>query len=99
MAADSSIHELVMPRLSDTMTEGVVSRWLKSTGDRVAKGEPIAEIETDKVTVEVESPAEGTLLQMRIASGCAATPGAVIAVIGPEGAIVTDGEVESTLPV
>jgi pyruvate dehydrogenase E2 component (dihydrolipoamide acetyltransferase) len=99
MAADSSIHELVMPRLSDTMTEGVVSRWLKSTGDRVAKGEPIAEIETDKVTVELESPAEGTLLQMRIASGCAATPGAVIAVIGPEGAILTDGGVESTVPV
>jgi pyruvate dehydrogenase E2 component (dihydrolipoamide acetyltransferase) len=97
MAAESEIHELVMPRLSDTMTEGVVSRWLKSTGDSVARGEPIAEIETDKVTVELESPVEGTLLDTRVADGDAATPGTVIAVIGPEGTIVADYRAESTL--
>src|SRR5581483_12501122 len=52
--------DIVMPRLSDTMTEGTVARWLKKPGDHVAKGEVIAEIETDKALMQYESFEEGT---------------------------------------
>jgi pyruvate dehydrogenase E2 component (dihydrolipoamide acetyltransferase) len=51
-----------MPRLSDTMEEGVVAKWLKKVGDKVEEGEILAEIETDKATMEFESFHEGTLL-------------------------------------
>jgi pyruvate dehydrogenase E2 component (dihydrolipoamide acetyltransferase) len=73
--------ELVMPRLSDSMEEGTIVRWLKSDGDVVSKGEPIAEIETDKATVTCDADADGTL---RIVAGEGATVplGGVIATIG-----------------
>ncbi|PZS10513.1 MAG: 2-oxo acid dehydrogenase subunit E2, partial [Chloroflexi bacterium] len=51
--------EIVMPRLSDTMDHGTIARWLKSEGEPVAKGETIAEIETDKANMELESYASG----------------------------------------
>ena len=51
-----------MPRLSDTMEEGVVSQWLKKVGDKVSEGDILAEIETDKATMEFESFYDGTLL-------------------------------------
>ena len=53
-----------MPRLSDTMTEGVIASWLKKVGDQVKKGEVIAEIETDKATMELESYRDGMLLHL-----------------------------------
>jgi pyruvate dehydrogenase E2 component (dihydrolipoamide acetyltransferase) len=73
--------ELVMPRLSDSMEEGTIVRWLKSDGDVVSKGEPIAEIETDKATVMCDADADGTL---RIVAGEGQTVplGGVIATIG-----------------
>lgn len=62
-------HELVMPQLGMTMTEGTVLQWLKSVGDAVAKGEPIVEIQTDKVDMEVESPFAGYLTQITVTEG------------------------------
>jgi len=71
-----------MPRLSDTMSEGTVGRWLKKVGDPVALGEIIAEIETDKATMELESFDAGTLQQIVIAEGQTVPIGQVIAYIG-----------------
>src|SRR6516162_2933840 len=70
-----------MPRLSDSMEEGTIVRWLKSDGDTVSKGEPIAEVETDKATVTFDADADGTL---RILAGEGETValGGVIATIG-----------------
>ncbi len=54
--------EMLMPKLSDTMEEGTILRWMKADGDMVAKGEPLVEIETDKATMTVEAPANGVLM-------------------------------------
>ena len=60
---------ITMPRLSDTMTEGTVASWLKKVGDKVAEGDILAEIETDKATMEFESFNSGTLLYIGIKEG------------------------------
>ncbi len=78
--------EVTMPRLSDTMSEGTVGRWLKQPGDQVEKGEIIAEIETDKATMELESFDNGTLQKIIISEGQTVPIGEVIAIIG-EGAV------------
>ena len=62
-----------MPRLSDTMEEGVVATWLKKVGEKVEEGEILAEIETDKATMEFESFYDGTLLHIAIEEGVPAT--------------------------
>lgn len=62
-------YEIVMPQLGMTMTEGLLLKWLKAPGDPVAKGEPVAEIQTDKVDIEVESPYEGFLVEIQIQEG------------------------------
>ena len=74
-----------MPRLSDTMTEGVVSTWLKSVGDKIEEGDILAEIETDKATMEFESFNEGTLLHIGVNEGEAAPVDSLLAIIGEEG--------------
>ena len=74
-----------MPRLSDTMEEGTVATWLKKVGDEVEEGDILAEIETDKATMEFESFYSGTLLHIGILEGETAPVDAVLAVIGPEG--------------
>lgn len=74
-----------MPRLSDTMEEGTVATWLKKVGDKVAEGDILAEIETDKATMEFESFYSGTLLYIGIKEGETAPVDAVLAVIGPDG--------------
>ncbi|MGB6152809.1 MAG: pyruvate dehydrogenase complex dihydrolipoamide acetyltransferase [Pricia sp.] len=74
-----------MPRLSDTMEEGTVAAWLKKVGDTVEEGEILAEIETDKATMEFESFYSGTLLYIGIEEGESSPVDAVLAVIGPEG--------------
>jgi len=74
--------DVVMPQLGETVTEGKVSAWLKSPGDRVEAGESLFEIETDKVTMEVQALASGVLSEIRIKSGEVAPVGAVVAVIG-----------------
>lgn len=74
-----------MPRLSDTMTEGVVAQWLKKVGDKVEEGDILAEIETDKATMEFESFSEGTLLYIGLEEGATAPIDALLAIIGEEG--------------
>ena len=68
-----------LPRLADSLDESIVSRWLKKAGDKVRKGEPLVEIETDKVNAEIESPVDGVLLEIVVPEGKAAAVGAVIA--------------------
>lgn len=78
-----------MPRLSDTMEEGVVATWLKKIGDKVVEGDILAEIETDKATMEFESFYEGVLLHIGIAEGDSAPVDALLAIIGEEGEDIT----------
>jgi len=78
--------ELVkMPKMSDTMTEGVIAKWHKKVGDKVKTGELIAEVETDKATMDFESFQEGTLLYIGAKEGEAAPVDSVIAILGAEG--------------
>jgi len=74
-----------MPRLSDTMEEGTVASWLKQVGDAVEEGDILAEIETDKATMEFESFFSGTLLHIGIQVGETAAVDTLLAIIGPEG--------------
>ena len=74
-----------MPRLSDTMEEGVVSQWLKKVGDKVSEGDILAEIETDKATMEFESFYDGTLLHIAIDEGVTADVDSLLCIIGEEG--------------
>jgi len=76
---------ITMPRLSDTMEEGTVASWLKKVGDKVSEGDILAEIETDKATMEFESFHEGTLLHIGIAEGETANVDVLLAIIGEEG--------------
>lgn len=76
---------IYMPKLSDTMTEGVVAEWTKKVGDKVSSGEVLAEIETDKATMEFESFYDGVLLHIGVEKGKAAPVNAILAVIGKEG--------------
>ena len=76
---------ITMPRLSDTMTEGTVATWLKKVGDKVREGDILAEIETDKATMEFESFNEGTLLHIGIPAGETAPVDSLLAIIGKEG--------------
>src|SRR5690606_29660057 len=76
---------VTMPRLSDTMTEGTVATWLKKVGDTVAEGDILAEIETDKATMEFESFNAGTLLYIGIQEGNTAPVDSLLAIIGPAG--------------
>ena len=76
---------VTMPRLSDTMEEGTVASWLKSVGDEVEEGDILAEIETDKATMEFESFYSGTLLHIGIQEGEGAPVDSLLAIIGPEG--------------
>jgi pyruvate dehydrogenase E2 component (dihydrolipoamide acetyltransferase) len=76
---------VTMPRLSDTMEEGTVAKWLKKVGDKVEEGEILAEIETDKATMEFESFYNGTLLHIGIPEGDGAPVDSLLAIIGDEG--------------
>ncbi len=89
--------EVTMPRLSDTMSEGTVGRWLKKVGDAVAVGEIIAEIETDKATMELESFDAGTLQKIVIPEGQTVPIGEVIAYIG-EGAALAEAAPAAPAP-
>jgi pyruvate dehydrogenase E2 component (dihydrolipoamide acetyltransferase) len=80
---------ITMPRLSDTMTEGTVATWLKKVGDEIKEGDILAEIETDKATMEFESFNSGTLLFIGIQEGQSATVDSVLAIIGPAGTEIT----------
>ena len=88
--------KVTMPRLSDTMTEGTVATWLKKVGDKISEGDILAEIETDKATMEFESFNEGTLLHIGIQAGETAPVDSLLAIIGNEGedisALLADGD-------
>src|SRR4029453_13206586 len=77
---------VIMPALEMAQETGKVIRWLKSPGSRVEKGGPIVEIETDKITVEIESPASGVLQDVTALEGEVVPVGRTIAVIAEEGA-------------
>ena len=80
---------VTMPRLSDTMEEGTVATWLKKIGDSVAEGDILAEIETDKATMEFESFQSGTLLYIGLKEGESAKVDSLLAIIGPAGTDVS----------
>jgi pyruvate dehydrogenase E2 component (dihydrolipoamide acetyltransferase) len=77
--------ELTMPRLSDTMEEGTIARWLVKEGDEIHEGDVIAEIETDKATMEFQSYADGTVLKILVGDGESVALGAPIALVGAPG--------------
>ena len=87
-ASTSSIPAIVvtMPKMSDTMQEGTIAAWLKKVGDPVKSGEIIAEVETDKATMELESYEDGVLLYIGVEAGGSVPVDGVIAVIGEKGA-------------
>ena len=89
-ALPAGVVVVTMPRLSDTMTEGTVATWLKKVGDKVAEGDMLAEIETDKATMEFESFNEGTLLYIGIQEGESAPIDSLLAIIGPAGTDVSE---------
>ena len=82
--------EIVMPQLGLTMSEGTVVKWLKKVGDQVRKGDALFEVETDKVTQEVEAYDEGVLGKIVVGEGVVVPVGTVIAYLGE----VRDGETE-----
>lgn len=80
---------VTMPRLSDTMEEGTVATWLKKVGETVSEGDILAEIETDKATMEFESFNEGTLLYIGVPEGGSAKVDVLLAILGPAGTDVS----------
>src|SRR5579875_1377583 len=74
--------EITMPRLSDTMQEGTIARWLKKPGDKINKGDILGEIETDKATMDLEAYDAGTLEQILVQEGETVPIGQPIAIIG-----------------
>src|SRR5438874_11741578 len=83
--------EVKLPRLGQGMESGTIVKWLKSEGDNVEKGEPLYELDTDKVTQEVEADASGVLLKIAVAEG-EVEVGKTIAVIGEQGEAVEVSE-------
>jgi pyruvate dehydrogenase E2 component (dihydrolipoamide acetyltransferase) len=73
--------EVTMPRMGQSMEEGTVLKWLKSVGDTVTRGEHLVEIETDKATVDIESFATGTLIEIIVPEGQAVSVGTIIAIV------------------
>ena len=77
--------KILMPRLSDTMTEGVIAAWHKNVGDAVKKGDLLAEIETDKATMELESYKDGVLLHRGAEQGGKLQVNDLLAIVGDKG--------------
>ena len=79
-----------MPLLSDTMTEGVIAEWHKKVGDKVKNDDILADVETDKATMEVMGYADGTLLHIGVEKGAAAKVNGIMAIVGPEGTDISE---------
>ena len=90
--------QVTLPRLGQGMESGTIVRWLKSEGDRVEKGDPLYELDTEKVTQEVEADASGVLLKILAQEGAEIEVGKPIAVIGEEGEEVAEPEAEAEEP-
>jgi pyruvate dehydrogenase E2 component (dihydrolipoamide acetyltransferase) len=82
--------KIEMPKLSDTMEEGVIAKWNVKEGDKVSSGDVIAEVETDKATMEVEVFDAGTVLKIMVSEGDAVPLGGTMAIIGEEGEDISD---------
>ncbi len=91
--------DVVMPQMGESITEGTVSRWLKSVGDTIAKDEAILEISTDKVDAEVPSPGAGILLAINVPEGETVEVGTVVAVVGEAGESGVAAPAAETAPV
>src|SRR5881628_289040 len=76
---------IVVPQLGESVAEGTVSKWLKAVGERVRKEEPLVEIQTDKINVEIPSPAEGTLEQILVPEGTTVLVGTEIGTLAGAG--------------
>lgn len=85
-ASDVNATLITMPKMSDTMTEGTIASWLKKKGDKVQAGDILAEVETDKATMELEAYEDGTLLYIGVEEGASVPVDGVLAVVGEEGA-------------
>ncbi|MFN3690117.1 MAG: dihydrolipoamide acetyltransferase family protein [Fimbriimonadales bacterium] len=93
------MHTIIMPKMGDAMEEGTLVRWLKSEGDAVNEGEPIAEIATDKATVEVEAPVSGVLKGIRVQEGAVVPVNTPLAYILQEGeSLPSDTDGKATAP-
>src|SRR5215213_9536133 len=82
----SPMPNVIMPKMGDAMEEGTLLRWLKQVGDEVNVGDPLAEIETDKVSLEIESQEAGVLSKLYVEEGAIVPIGSAIAAIGEESA-------------
>ena len=80
--------EIKVPTLGESVTEATVAKWFKNVGDAVRADEPLVELETDKVTVEVNAPSAGTLVDIVAAAGVTVEVGALLGVLGAAGAAV-----------
>src|SRR5216110_3044985 len=80
---------IVVPQLGESVAEGTVAKWLKAVGDKVRKEEPLVEIQTDKINVEIPSPAEGTLASILVPEGTTVLVGTEIGQLGGVGEAVT----------
>ncbi|MGW9972029.1 pyruvate/2-oxoglutarate dehydrogenase complex dihydrolipoamide acyltransferase (E2) component [Staphylococcus epidermidis] len=83
---------IIMPKLGMTMKEGTVEEWFKSEGDTVKQGESIVTISSEKLTNDVEAPASGTLLEIKVQAGEDAEVKAVLGIIGEEGEAIDKDE-------
>ncbi len=93
------MHTIIMPKMGDAMEEGTLVRWLKQEGDAVKEGEPIAEIATDKATIEIEAPGSGILKGIRVPEGAVVPINTPLAYIVVEGeSVPTEGAAPTTTP-
>ncbi len=95
---DSTLADVTMPQLGETVTEGTITKWLKSVGEAVARDEPLFEVSTDKVDSEVPSPAAGTLAEIRVQEGETVDVGTVLAVVSADGAAAAAPAVTQAAP-
>lgn len=89
------MHTIIMPKMGDAMEEGTLVRWLKKEGDPVKEGEPIAEIATDKATIEIEAPGTGVLKGIRVAEGAVVPINTPLAYILENGESLPESEAET----
>ena len=84
--------QVIMPLLGESVDEGIVSKWLKKTGEEIKEYDPLLEVNTDKVDTEIPSPGSGTVLEILIAEGSTVTAGTLLAWIGEPGEEIPEGE-------
>src|SRR5438552_6025564 len=89
-------YEFKLPDLGEGLTEGEIAKWLVAEGDEIAEDEPLVEIQTDKTTVEIPSPAAGKIARILVAEGEVAPVGAVLVVIGDDGGDAPTARVQAT---